>query len=45
MQYMYTSLSEHQIKEEELIQKNPLLMGKKEVEENAAEILYRVSIN
>lgn len=41
---MYISLADYQIKKEETIQRNPLIMSEDEIEETPAEILYRVSI-
>lgn len=41
---MYTSLADYQIKKEETIQRNPLIMSEDEIEETPAEILYRVCI-
>lgn len=41
---MYTSLADYQIKKEETIQRNPLIMSEDEIEETPAEILYRVGI-
>lgn len=42
-QYMYTSLADYQIKKEETIQRNPLIMGNDDVEQTPAEVLYQVS--
>jgi len=39
---MYTSLADYQIKKEETIQRNPLIMGKDDVEQTPAEVLYQV---
>lgn len=41
---MYTSLADYQIKKEEIIQRNPLIMDEKNVEQTPAEILYQVNI-
>lgn len=40
---MYTSLADYQIKKEESIQRNPLIMGKDNVEQTPAEVLYQVN--
>jgi len=40
---MYTSLADYQIKKEETIQRNPIIMGKDDVEQTPAEVLYQVS--
>lgn len=42
-QYMYTSLADYQIKKEETIQRNPIIMGNEEVDQTPAEVLYQVS--
>lgn len=39
---MYTSLADHQIKKEETIQRNPLIMAENEIEQTPAEVLYQV---
>lgn len=41
-QYMYTSLADYQIKKEETIQRNPIIMGNDDVEQTPAEVLYQV---
>lgn len=41
---MYTSLADYQIKKEEIIQRNPLIMDEKNFEQTPAEILYQVNI-
>ena len=41
---MYTSLSEVQIENEEIITKNPISKGEKSIEQTPAEVLYVVSI-
>ncbi|KAL5245111.1 hypothetical protein ACI65C_012521 [Semiaphis heraclei] len=43
-QYMYTSLADYQIKKEEAIQRNPLIMGKDDVEQTPAEVLYQAML-
>lgn len=40
---MYTSLADYQIKKEETIQRNPLIMGEDDVEQTPAEALYQVN--
>jgi len=40
---MYTSLADYQIKKEETIQRNPIIMGNEEVDQTPAEVLYQVS--
>lgn len=40
---MYTSLADYQIKKEETIQRNPLVMGEDDVKQTPAEVLYQVS--
>lgn len=42
-QYMYVSLADYQIKKEETIQRNPLIMAEDDVEQTPAEVLYQVS--
>lgn len=41
---MYTSLADHQIKKEEMIQRNPLIMAENEIKQTPAEVLYQVII-
>ncbi|XP_050530069.1 striatin-interacting protein 1 homolog isoform X2 [Daktulosphaira vitifoliae] len=43
-QYMYTSLADYQIMKEETIQKNPLTMGEKCVDQTATEVLYQAML-
>ncbi|XP_001945255.1 striatin-interacting protein 1 [Acyrthosiphon pisum] len=43
-QYMYTSLADYQIKKEETIQRNPLIMGNDDVEQTPAEVLYQAML-
>ncbi|KAL5238108.1 hypothetical protein ACI65C_005518 [Semiaphis heraclei] len=43
-QYMYTSLADYQIKKEETIQRNPFIMGKDDVEQTPAEVLYQAML-
>lgn len=42
-QYMYVSLADYQIKKEETIQRNPLIMAEDDVEQTPAEVLYQVN--
>lgn len=39
---MYTSLADYQIKKEETIQRNPLVMGENDIKQTPAEVLYQV---
>lgn len=43
-QYMYTSLADYQIKKEETIQRNPIIMGNEEVDQTPAEVLYQAML-
>lgn len=40
---MYTSLADYQIKIEETIQRNPLVMSEDKVDQTPAEVLYQVN--